>query len=75
MPPPVHPSISKYSGKSFLEGLRRRKLLLCAGKRGLGNKIAAVQTDSNDKPLEDVVIDTIRVETAGKTYTVEKIGE
>ena len=39
------------------------------------DKIAAVQTDSNDKPLEDVVIDTIRVETAGKTYTVEKIGE
>ena len=37
--------------------------------------IAAVETDENDKPLEDVVIKSIRVETNGVEYTAEKIEE
>ena len=35
--------------------------------------IAAVQTNASDKPLEDQVIKTIRVETWGVEYEVEKI--
>ena len=37
--------------------------------------IAAVATDSNDKPLTDVVIESITVDTKGVEYTVEKIEE
>ncbi len=35
--------------------------------------IAATQTDANDRPVEDQVIKTIRVETFGETYESEKI--
>ena len=35
--------------------------------------IAATQTDANDRPVEDQVIKTIRVETYGETYEAEKI--
>ena len=35
--------------------------------------VAAVQTDANDRPAEDQVIRSIRVETNGVEYTVEKI--
>ena len=35
--------------------------------------VAAVQTDANDRPTEDQVIRSIRVETNGVEYTVEKI--
>lgn len=35
--------------------------------------IAGVQTDSGDKPLEDVVIKSITVDTKGIEYTAEKI--
>ena len=35
--------------------------------------IATVQTDANDKPLEDVVIEKMTVETYGVEYVVEKI--
>jgi Peptidyl-prolyl cis-trans isomerase (rotamase) - cyclophilin family len=35
--------------------------------------IAAVQRDANDKPIEDVVIESIRVDTKGVEYTAEKI--
>jgi peptidyl-prolyl cis-trans isomerase B (cyclophilin B) len=34
--------------------------------------VAAVQTDANDRPVEDQVIRSIRVETNGIEYTVEK---
>ncbi len=32
------------------------------------DKIVSVETDSNDKPVEDVVIKSVRVETDGKNY-------
>ena len=35
--------------------------------------IAATQIDANDRPVEDQVIKTIRVETYGETYEAEKI--
>ena len=35
--------------------------------------IAATQTDANDRPVEDQVIKSIRVETYGETYEAEKI--
>ena len=35
--------------------------------------IAATQTDANDRPVEDQVIKSIRVETYGETYAAEKI--
>jgi len=35
--------------------------------------VAAVQTDANDRPAEDQVIKSIRVETHGVEYTAEKI--
>jgi len=35
--------------------------------------IAATQTDANDRPVEDQVIKSIRVETYGETYKAEKI--
>ena len=35
--------------------------------------IAATQTDANDRPVEDQIIKTIRVETYGETYEAEKI--
>jgi len=35
--------------------------------------IASVKTDANDKPVEDVVIASIRVETFGEEYAVQKI--
>ena len=34
--------------------------------------VAAIQTDANDRPVEDQVIRSIRVETNGIEYTVEK---
>ena len=34
--------------------------------------VAAIQTDANDRPVEDQVIRSIRVETNGVEYTVEK---
>ena len=37
------------------------------------DEIAATQTDSNDRPLADQVIESIRVETFGVEYPVEKI--
>lgn len=37
--------------------------------------IAAVTTDGNDKPIEDVVIESITVETNGVEYAAEKIAE
>ena len=39
------------------------------------DEIAAVSTDSNDKPLEDVVIKSITVDTKGVEYSAEKIDE
>ncbi|MBQ4088611.1 MAG: peptidylprolyl isomerase [Clostridia bacterium] len=39
------------------------------------DEIAAVTTDSADKPLEDVVIKSITVDTKGVEYTAEKIEE
>ena len=39
------------------------------------DEIAAVTTDSSDKPLEDVVIKSITVDTKGVEYTAEKIEE
>ena len=35
--------------------------------------VADIQTDTNDRPVEDQVIQSIRVETHGVEYTVEKI--
>ena len=35
--------------------------------------VAETQTDANDRPVEDQVIQTIRVETFGVEYTVEKL--
>ena len=35
--------------------------------------VAAIQTDANDRPVEDQVIRSIRVETNGIEYTGEKI--
>ena len=35
--------------------------------------VAAVSTDANDRPAEDQVIKSIRVETNGVDYAVEKI--
>ena len=35
--------------------------------------IAGVQTDANDRPMEDQVIRTITVDTHGVDYTAEKI--
>ena len=37
------------------------------------DEIAAVKTGANDRPVEDVVIRSIRVDTKGAEYTVEKI--
>ena len=37
--------------------------------------IASVATDDNDKPITDVVIESITVETYGVEYAVEKIAE
>ena len=39
------------------------------------DEIAGVATDSNDKPLEDQVIKSIRVETYGVEYEVNKLGK
>ena len=39
------------------------------------DEIAGVATDSNDKPLEDQVIESIRVETYGVEYEVNKLGK
>ena len=39
------------------------------------DEIAAVKTDAADKPLEDVKIKTITVDTKGVEYSAEKIGE
>ena len=39
------------------------------------DEIAAVKTDAADKPLEDVKIKTITVDTKGIEYSAEKIGE
>ena len=35
--------------------------------------VAAIQTDANDRPVEDQVIQSIRVETNGVEFVVEKI--
>lgn len=37
------------------------------------DQIASVETDANNKPLTDVVIQSIRVDTKGVQYTAEKI--
>ncbi len=37
------------------------------------DQIAVVKTDANDKPVEDVIIERMTVETYGVEYTVEKI--
>ena len=39
------------------------------------DEIAGVATNSNDKPLEDQVIKSIRVETYGVEYEVNKLGK
>ena len=39
------------------------------------DEIAAVKTDAGDKPVEDVVIKSITVDTKGIEYSAEKIGE
>jgi len=39
------------------------------------DSIAAVSTDYSDKPVEDVVIQSITVDTKGIEYSAEKIGE
>ena len=39
------------------------------------DEIAAVKTDVGDKPVEDVVIKSITVDTKGIEYSAEKIGE
>jgi len=35
--------------------------------------VADIQTDANDRPVEDQVIKSIRVETNSVEYTAEKI--
>jgi len=37
------------------------------------DRIAVVKTDTTDKPVEDVIIERMTVETYGVEYTVEKI--
>ena len=39
------------------------------------DSVAAVQVDSNDRPLVIVKIDTIRVDTHGYTFSVVKVGD
>ena len=39
------------------------------------DKIAQAEKDSNDKPLEDVVIESVTVDTKGIEYSVVKYGE
>jgi len=61
-----------HADASYLDGCYAAFGMVISGMEEV-DKIAAVKTNSSDKPLEDQVIQSIRVDTKGVEYKAEKI--